>query len=182
MHWPLNGNAEGSENPAKARFEMCPCANLSLSAGVQRPLLGRGAMSPRIWSMMSVPVFFTLALCWPTVASSDPGGSPVCNSGAPGSVPGVADCPPSADPAPALLPYCSVPYMLLPDTAAVGGKSWQCLANGVNPALDDPVLPYCSSPLQLAPDLASLGGQRWVCPTVGSGPIPPPPPDPPDLR
>lgn len=127
--------------------------------------------------MTSVLALCALALGWPAISSSDPGGSPVCNSGPP--MPGVADCPQPGDPPCGsaaqpisdrcidnILPYCSVPYMLLPDTAAVGGKSWQCLANGVNPALDDAILPYCAAPLQLVPDVASLGGQRWECPMV----------------
>lgn len=69
-----------------------------------------------------------------------------------------------AAPDSAVLPYCAVPLMLLPDTAAVGGKSWQCLAEGLNTALDDPLLPYCPAPLVLVPDLAAVGGQRWQCP------------------
>lgn len=73
-------------------------------------------------------------------------------------------CPAAAGADPGNLPYCAVPYMLLPDTAAVGGKSWQCLTNGVDPTLDDPVLPYCPTPLVLVPDIASVGGQRWQCP------------------
>jgi hypothetical protein len=140
------------------------------------------------------PLIVMLALCalvigLPPTAGSDPGGTPVCNGGAPGALPGVADCPQPGDPqcgsdvqrfdarcVSNVLPYCSVPYMLLPDTAAVGGKSWQCLANGVDPTLDDPLLPYCAAPLELVPDLASLGGQRWKCPAsaqsgyVGSAP------------
>ncbi len=187
MRWRLNGSGVGSsnKNPAKTRFDIHRSVNVGRKSRRTVPAPEKGAaMSIRFLRLMSVSAFCVLAFCWPAVAGADPGGAPVCNSGPPGSVPGVADCPqqpsdpPFITPVPGPLPYCSVPLMLLPDTAALGGKSWQCLADGVNPALDDPVLPYCSTPLQLVPDAASLGGQRWVCP-VGSGPIPAPPPPPP---
>lgn len=163
----------------------------------------------RILSTIAISALCALGLLYaPPTATADPGGFPVCdpNPQNTGIDPVVAPCPNTITPIDApptpvcgsaaavpggvctvpeaemLLPYCAVPYMLLPDTAAVGGKSWQCLANGLNTALDDPVLPYCAAPLVLVPDIAALGGESWQCPVgVGSGPLPPPPPPPPPM-